>query len=217
MKKGTFKYYLVTFAMVFVFMAVLMVVQHAKGAYLVSDSISVSGVWANEISIFLYKSNTYKLGLYLIDIAALIVFPVVFTTLFFLIDLATGKIANKKKKGQAQEQEKYEHFVDDIGATLNSTHKFNVEDFRHFRDNQKFQDCLKNLYKIYIEGESETNSYYLILRKFDKGTQEREAIEYLITFTEKKHKEKLENDAKAQTEADLKAQETENKDQKDKK
>lgn len=192
MKKGTPKYYILTFLMVFVFMTILMIISHAKGNYLISGTIATSGVWAKEFSIFLYKGHTYKLGLYLIDIGSIILFPVVFTMIFFLIDLGTGKIGNKKKQAAEKEEKKYETFIDEIGATLNTTHQFDVEDFRHFRDNAKFQEALKNLYKIYTDGENEStnNTYFLIARKFEKGTKEREAVEYLITFTEQKRKEK---------------------------
>lgn len=189
MKRGTFKYYLITFLMVFGFMAVLMVISHIRGTYLVSSYITAKGVWANEFSIFLYKSRTFILGLYLLDILALVLFPVVFTGIFVLIDLAMGRLRTKKNAKKIDEKENYDKFVDSIGLDLSKTGKFNVEDFRHFRSNQKFQACLKTLYEIYSNGENEEKNYIHLLRKFDKGTKEKQAIEYLVAFTEKRRKE----------------------------
>ncbi len=194
MKRGTFKYYLITFLMVFVFMVIIMIVSHARDTYLISASINVKGVWANEFSIFLYKNRTFLLGKYLLDLLMLFVFPLIFTMVFVIIDLAMGRLRTKKNKEASDSKEAYDKFIDEIGIELNKTRKFNVEDFRHFRSNVKFQGCLNTLYEIYKNGETENKSYLLLLRKFDKGTKEKEAMEYLVTFTERKRKEKVEKE-----------------------
>ena len=194
MKRGTFKYYLITFLMVFVFMLVVMVISHARDAYLISTNIKVKGIWASEFTMFLYKDRTFELGKYLLDLLMLVVFPLIFTLVFVVIDLSMGRLRTKKNKEAIDSKEAYDKFIDEIGIELNKTRKFNVEDFRHFRSNVKFQNCLNTLYEIYKNGESENKSYILLLRKFDKGTKEKEAMEYLVTFTDRKRKQKLEKE-----------------------
>lgn len=186
MKRGTFKYYLGTFLMVFVFVLIMLVIAHAQGTYLVSSNVTSKGVWSKSFHIFLYKNFDFVLGNYLLDLLCLFLFPLAFSIMFFMVDKLTGLIKPKNKKTAEQEQLAYEQFVDSIGASLNKVNDFNVEDFRHFRNNSKFQECLKKLYLIYRDGELENVNYSLVLRKFEKGTVERNAIEYLITFTKKK-------------------------------
>ncbi|MCR5741096.1 MAG: hypothetical protein K6G38_01355 [Gammaproteobacteria bacterium] len=191
MKRRTFKHYLLVYGVSFLFMFVLAIVSYTRVnsetgeyGYLVSSSINVSGAMANEFSMF---GRPFIVGLFIIDMAAIFGFPLVLSLLFFIIDLARGR-TGKVSEEQVQ-KEAYEKFIDGIGSTLNKTHKFNVEDFRHFRENDKFQGCLKNLYEIYSNGETEENKYVLIIRKFQKGTKERDAMEFLVTFTEEKRQE----------------------------
>ena len=219
MKKGTFKYYLGTFLMVFVFVLIMLIIAHAQGTYLVSSNITSTGVWAKVFHIFLYKNFDIVLGNYLLDLLCLFLFPLAFSLIFFGIDKITGLIKPKKKKTAEQEQLQYEKFCDDIASSLNKVKEFNVEDFRHFRSNNKFQECLKKLYLIYRDGESDNTNYALVLRKFEKGTTERNAIEYLITFTKKKaieDKDKLEAD-RIEREAYLKEQQEKQEKKKKKK
>ena len=98
----------------------------------------------------------------------------------------------KKKALEEEDNKKYDTFVDTIGSELNKVKAFTVEDFRHFRENPKLQDCLKRLYDVYLYGEKEGSNYFLILRKFDKGTTERNAVEYLVTFTDKLREQNIE-------------------------
>lgn len=191
MKRHTFKHYLIVYSISFMFMVVLAVVAYLRvdqntgsHQYLISSSIPVSGIMAETFTLF---GKEFVFGLFLVDVTAMILFPAALAFVFFLLDLGRGRAG--KKKTEEVEKEKYENFIDSIGKTLNQTHKFNVEDFRHFRENKKFQDCLKHLYEIYLNGETQELSYFLLLRKFDKGTQEREAMEFLITFTERKRVE----------------------------
>ena len=195
MKKGSFKYYLGTYLITFVFVLIMIIISHAQKTYLVSANVESTGAWAKVIHIFLYKDFDIVLGNYLLDLLCLILFPAVFSLLFFVIDKVTASIKPKNKRFKENEQLAYEKFVDEIGASLNRVKSFNVEDFRHFISNNKFQECLKKLFYIYRDGEDENNSYALVLRKFDKGSTERDAIEYLITFTKAKaveDKEKIE-------------------------
>lgn len=191
MKRRTFKHYLIVYAISFAFMVVLAVIAYMRTdantgshQYLVSSSLQVSGAMAETFTLF---GKVFVLGLFLLDMVAVFFFPAALAIIFYLLDLGRGKVG--KKKTEEIEKEKYENFIDSIGKTLNQTHKFNVEDFRHFRENKKFQECLKHLYEIYLNGETEELSYFTLLRKFDKGTQEREAMEFLITFTERKRVE----------------------------
>ena len=202
MKRHTFKHYLIVYAISFMFMVVLAVIAYLRvdqntgsHQYLVSSTLSVSGAMAQTFFMF---GKEFVLGLFLLDLAAIISFPAVLAIVFFLLDLGRGKTG--KKKTEQLEKEKYENFIDSIGKTLNQTHKFNVEDFRHFRENKKFQDCLKHLYEIYLNGETEELSYFTLLRKFDKGSQEREAMEFLITFTERKRVEEAKKKEEQQSE-----------------
>lgn len=189
MKKGSFLYYLFLYGMVLVFMIVLVVSQHIKGGYLFLSETNATGFLANEFSIFLYKNRTFIVGLYILDIVSVVFGPALLVGAFFGIDKLTALI--KKKKGVSQEDtENYDKFVNAIGTDLNSTRKFNVEDFRHFRENSKFQNSLKDLFYIYDKGSDETHSYPLVLRRFEKGTKERDAVEYLITFSEKRKSDK---------------------------
>ncbi len=186
MKKGSFKYYLVTFGLVFLFILIMLIMSHSQGLYLVSSQVKATGVWSKTFSIFLYKEKTFIIGNYLLDVLALIGFPVGFGLVFFGIDKLSYALKSKKKKEAEKEKEQYETFIDDIGAELNRVKKFNVEDFRHFRENEKMQECLKKLYFIYRDGETENNNYELVLRKFKKNTVERDAIEYLVSFTQER-------------------------------
>ena len=195
MKRHTFKHYLIVFLISLAFMIVLAVVAYLRKdvntgghQYVVSSSINVTGAMAQTFTLF---GIEFVVGLFLIDMVAVISFPLALSLIFFLLDLGRGRVG--KKKSEEVQKEKYETFIDSIGKTLNQTHKFNVEDFRHFRENKKFQECLKHLYDIYINGETEENSYYLMLRKFEKGSQEREAMEFLITFAERKKLEESKN------------------------
>ena len=81
---------------------------------------------------------------------------------------------------------KYDEFINEVSRKMNESNAFNVEDYRHFRENQKFQETLKKLYMIYSEGETETLSYALLERKFKKGSKEKEAIDLLIAITKEK-------------------------------
>ena len=211
MEKRKLSYYLIVYGLSFIVMLMLMIFSYTRVnaetgeyGYFVSNSINVSGSMADEFFMF---GRSFKIGLFLIDTAALILFPLALTLVFLLLDLGRGRVGKKSK--EQSNKESYEKFIDDIGNTLNQTHLFNAEDYRHFRENSKFQECLKSLYDIYVNGESETHSYYLLMRKFDKGTKERDAIEFLITFAEKKRKE-LEEKRKAVEETQT---QTENKDE----
>ena len=202
MEKRKFTYYLLVYGLSFVVMLMLMIFSYTRinnetgeYGYFVSNSINVSGSMAEEFAMF---GRSFKIGLFLIDIAALVLFPLALSLVFFLLDLGRGKIGKQSK--EKTDAESYEKFIDNIGTTLNQTHKFNVEDYRHFRENKKFQECLRSLYEIYVNGESDNYSYYLLMRKFDKGTKERDAIEFLITFAEQKRKE-LEEKRKEKVEA----------------
>ena len=170
MKRHTFKHYLIVFLISLAFMIALAIVAYLRKdvntgthQYIVSSTINVSGTMAQTFTLF---GIEFVLGLFLLDMVAVVCFPLALTIIFLMIDLARGRAG--KKKPEQIEKEKYETFIDGIGKTLNQTHKFNVEDFRHFRENKKFQECLKSLYQIYLNGETEECSYYLILRKFNK-------------------------------------------------
>ena len=201
MKRHTFKHYLIVFLISLAFMIALAIVAYLRKdvntgthQYIVSSTINVSGTMAQTFTLF---GIEFVLGLFLLDMVAVVCFPLALTIIFLMIDLARGRAG--KKKPEQIEKEKYETFIDGIGKTLNQTHKFNVEDFRHFRENKKFQECLKSLYQIYLNGETEECSYYLILRKFNKGTQEREAMEFLITFAERKRVDEAEKQKEQQS------------------
>jgi len=191
MKKRNFKYYISTFFMVFAFVIILLVMAHARGNYFIGTNISVSGKWAEEYHVFLYKNQTFIKGKYFVDLISLIAVPLFFSLMFALVDFVTSALKSKKKKEREKEETKYDAFIDGIGVKLNETKLFNPEDFRHFRENDKFQECLKKLYTIYKNGETKEVNYFLVLRKFDKGTSERKAIEYLVTYTEKLRNNKV--------------------------
>lgn len=190
MKQKILKSYVVTFLMSFALILVLEIITHASGGYFLSSGMTFEGKFAQTFNHFIFKSKEFVLGNYVVDLICLIAIPIVFTLLFFLIDVLTKVLKGKKKREAELEEMRYNDFADSIGKELNRLDTFSIEDFRHFRGNEKFQECLKKLYKIYKDGEDENNSYFLVLRKFEKRTKEREAIEYLITFTENKRKEK---------------------------
>ena len=204
MKKRTFKHYLliygVSFAVVLLFAIFAYVRKDSAGeyGYLVSKNIPVSGIFAQEFTMF---GRPIVFGLFLVDLAVVILFPLTVVLVFFLMDLGKGRAG--KKTEEEINRESYEKFIDEIGKTLNQTHLFNVEDFRHFRENDKFQECLKRIYEIYLHGETEELTYYSIIRKFNKGTKERDALEFLVTFGEKKRLEaiRLEEEKKKEAEA----------------
>ena len=190
MKKKPFKYYVFTFLLVFAFIAIVSIISHAKGTYFISNGMKFSNVWAKEFNIFLYKGKVFTLGNYVVDILALIVIPFFFTIFFYLIDLFTSKLERKSKREKRLEEERYSNFIDDIGKELNKLNIFNVEDFRKFRESDKFQESLKKLYDIYKNGETENNNFSNILRKYKSKPTEKEAMEYLIDFTKKRMTEK---------------------------
>ena len=183
MKKEKFKYYISTFFMVFAFVIILLVMAHVRGNYFIGTNIEVKGKWAEEYHVFLYKNQTFIKGKYFVDLISLIAVPLFFSLMFAFVDFVTNALKSKKKKEKEKEESKYDAFVDGIGAKLNETRIFNPEDFRHFRENSKFQECLKKLYQIYKNGETDEVNYFLVLRKFAKGTNERKAIECLVDYT----------------------------------
>jgi len=170
MKKTGIKAYIPTFLMGIIFIGILTVMQETNGNF-----FFVQGL----------VGSVSKAGLYVLDWVFVLVFAVLFTAIFVVIDLVTGKFKTKSKLFKEYEQKHFDDFVDKIGGELNKVKLFNVEDFRHFRENNKLQECLKKLYQIYLYGETEECNYFLVLRKFQKGSTERSAIEYLVTFTEK--------------------------------
>lgn len=180
LKKETIKYYVGTFVMSTIFMIAMAIVSHTQGRYLLSSSISGTGD-----TITLYGDKVFYVNQYIVDIIFVVVFPFVFTGIFAVIELLSKKLKSKKKRQAEREEEDYSDFVNSVSVSLGSIKKYNVEDFRHFRENKKFQEVLKKLFLIYRDGESENNTYMLCLRKFDKGSKEREATEYLVTFTKK--------------------------------
>ena len=206
MKKRTFKHYLlvygISFLVILVFAIFAYTRKNAEGeyGYLVANNIPVKGIFAEEFTMF---NRPIKFGLFLIDLALLFVFPLAVTLVFFLMDLGKGR-AGKKKEEAHPNRESFEMFIDSIGKTLNQTHKFNVEDFRHFRESEKFQNCLKSIYNIYVNGETEELTYYSIIRKFDKKTKERDALEFLVTFAEKKRLEAIRLEAEANEKEEIK-------------
>ena len=188
MKKRTFKNYLLIYGLGLMAILVFSIFAYTRKnattgeyGYLVSSNIEVSGGWANEFTMF---GRSFILGIFLIDLSVIILMPALLSFIIFLMDYGRGRVGKKTPK--EIEREAYEVFVGDIGSTLNQTHKFNVEDFRHFRESDKFQNALQTLYKIYLNGETEENSYFKLIKKFQKGTKERDAVEFLVTFTEKK-------------------------------
>lgn len=204
MKKRTFKHYLliygVSFAVVLLFaiFAYTRKLEDGSYGYLVSANIPVKGIFAQEFIMF---NRPIVFGLFMIDLAVVILFPLTVVLVFFLMDLGRGRAGKKTK--EEENRESFEKFIDEIGKTLNQTHLFNVEDFRHFRENDKFQECLKKIYEIYVHGETEELTYYSVIRKFQKGTKERDALEFLVTFGEKKRLEaiRLEEEKKKELEA----------------
>ena len=189
MKKDSKRYYLSTFIMAFAFIFILTIISHAGGGYLISGSITFEGIWADTFQNFLYKDKTFIVGNYVLDIIAIFVFPLFFVIIFWLIDFLTKKLKSKKRRAEEEEREKYDEFINGVSKEMNATDKFNVEDYRHFRENQKFQECLKKLYLIYKEGETPNVNYALLERKFNKNSKEREAIDFLIDYTKRKRDE----------------------------
>ena len=190
MKKESKRYYISTFIMALAFVLILNVITHAGGNYLISENIQMEGIWAEEFEIFLYKDKTFIVGNYFLDVIAIVVFPLFFVFIFWLVDFLVNKLKSKKRRAEEEAKMKYDEFINEISRKMNESNAFNVEDYRHFRENQKFQEALKKLYMIYSEGENENLSYALLERKFRKGTKEKEAIDFLIAFTKEKRIEK---------------------------
>ena len=190
MKKESKRYYISTFIMALAFVLILNIITHAGGNYLISNSLEMEGVWAQEFEIFLYKGKTFIVGNYVLDVVAIFAFPLFFVFIFWLVDFLVNKLKSKKRKAEEEAKMKYDEFINEISRKMNESNAFNVEDYRHFRENQKFQETLKKLYMIYSEGENENLSYVLLERKFRKGTKEKEAIDFLIAFTKEKRAEK---------------------------
>ena len=190
MKKDSKRYYLSTFIRALAFVLILTVITHAGGNYLISNEMKMDGVWAGEFQIFLYKDKTFIVGNYIIDIGAIFIFPLFFVFVFWFIDFLVNKLKSKKRKAEEEAKMKYDDFINEVSRKMNESDAFNVEDYRHFRENAKFQDCLRKLYVIYSEGENENASYSLLERRFKKGSKEKEAIDFLIEFTKEKTKEK---------------------------
>lgn len=196
MKKESKRYYISTFIMALAFVLILNVITHAGGNYLISGNIEMDGVWAQEFEIFLYKDKTFIVGNYVLDLIAIFVFPLFFVFIFWLVDFLVNKLKSKKRRAEEEAKMKYDEFINEVSRKMNESNAFNVEDYRHFRENQKFQETLKKLYIIYSEGETETLSYALLERKFKKGSKEKQAIDLLIAITKEKSTEKETNTEK---------------------
>ena len=196
MKKESKRYYISTFIMALAFVLILNVITRAGGTYLISGNIEMDGVWAQEFEIFLYKDKTFIVGNYVLDLIAIFVFPLFFVFIFWLVDFLVNKLKSKKRRAEEEAKMKYDEFINEVSRKMNESNAFNVEDYRHFRENQKFQETLKKLYMIYSEGETETLSYALLERKFKKGSKEKQAIDLLIAITKEKSAEKETNPEK---------------------
>lgn len=194
MKKEKNRYYLSVYIMSFAFILILTIISHINGEYLISGNLEMNGIFAEEFEIFLYKDKTFVTGKYIIDIVSIFIFPFLFLFMFWLIDVVLKLLKGKKKRQAEIEQMKYDEFIKNISREMNASDAFNVEDYRHFRENAKFQETLKRFYSIYQEGENANISYSLLERKFNKGSKEREAVTFLIPYVKKLREEKLANE-----------------------
>ncbi|MFP4479015.1 MAG: hypothetical protein ACLFPM_06235 [Candidatus Izemoplasmatales bacterium] len=103
--------------------------------------------------------------------------PLFFITIYYGSDFLLDKIFNRKK------QVDYEgKFLNAVGEKMRQSDEFLIEDYRRLQINYKFQQSLKMAYKIYIDGEDEVFNIEKLKRKFNKGTVENRAMEYVIDF-----------------------------------
>ena len=111
-------------------------------------------------------------------ILSILTVPFVFTTFLFIFDRIIDAIFNRKKK---QEVDLYEAFLLEATNLLKETGEFDIEDFKKFRNNVKFQRVLKILFRIKEHGETTDANYKMVEKRFKKDTKEQKAIEYLMS------------------------------------
>ena len=107
-------------------------------------------------------------------------FPIPFAFVFFvfIFDRLFMLIFPKNEKKQA---DAYNLFLVNSTEHLKTTGNYDIEDFKRFRSNEKFQRALKVLYKIETNGETDDANYKMIEKRFKKDTKEYNAIQSLIS------------------------------------
>jgi hypothetical protein len=103
--------------------------------------------------------------------------PLFFITIYYGSDFLLDKIFNRKKKVDYEGK-----FLNAVGEKMRKTNEFLIEDYRRLQINFKFQESLKMAYKIYIDGEDEIFNIKKLKRKFNNGTVENRAMEYVIDY-----------------------------------
>lgn len=110
-------------------------------------------------------------------IMSILLLPFLFTLFLFIFDSLLRFILPKKKKPT---KDLYAQFLIESTTILQKTNEFDIEDFTHFRNNEKFQRALKILFKIDQFGETPDANYKMVEKRFKKGSKEYQAIHYLI-------------------------------------
>ena len=112
-------------------------------------------------------------------------YPFLVVIMLFFYKRLTSKMF-KKLDRQNQEQ----NFILHMSGFVKDELKFEVEDFRRLRENDKFQKALFDAYTIYLDGETAEFSYEKIAQKFEKGTKEQQAVDIVIRETKILRKDK---------------------------
>ena len=108
--------------------------------------------------------------------------------MYFLIDLVLGKVDKKSKKSD-KGKDPFDKYLDSLIEKMTESNKFIIEDYRKFRESDRFQTVLKHGFEIQTNGETEQNNFKKLYKKYDSNSKE-----YLaITLMEELYKEKEEN------------------------
>lgn len=109
--------------------------------------------------------------------------PFIFTGFYYGSDALVDKIRGRKKKVNYEA-----NFLNEISNIMRDSNEFIVEEYRRLQNSQSFQENLQKAYKIYMEGESETNTIERLERKYKKDSLEKRAMRYVIDYLKENKK-----------------------------
>jgi hypothetical protein len=118
-----------------------------------------------------------------------IVIPIIFTALLYMFDRIFDFAFKKFSKNKQQDnKEGYEAFLNMINKVVEEQTDFSIEEYRHLRVSDRFQKALKQVYKVYEDGETPELSYAYLQKKFKKNTNEFVALNIVIEEVKKLEK-----------------------------
>lgn len=138
----------------------------------------ITGVYFIYISILAIQNGGYDATL----LFSVVYLPILFIAFIVLFDGIFDKLFNRKKPNQNDDFTNYNKI---ITAHVNEQCNLTIEDFRHLREDMRFQKGLFQAYTIKNNGETKEMNFIVLEKKFKKKTKEYEAMSVVINETKK--------------------------------